>query len=239
MTASDLIASALRLIGVLAAGEPIPPDSAGDALSALNSMIDGWNADGLAVFTTQSNDFPFVAGKQVYTLGTGGDFNITRPAYIDSMSAIITNNPDNPVEVPMTEYTVDDWQTKVPVKNVSGSFPQLYYDDGNFPLRAISFWPIPSQANSVRIYSWQPLAAQTFTSQIKFPPGYEEAFRFNLAVRLAAEYAAPVPAVVAQGATEAMARVKRMNMPELEIQSDLVTSPAGYNYRADMFGIPY
>lgn len=239
MTASELIASALRLIGVLAAGEPIPPDTAGDALDALNGMIDGWNADGLAIFTTRADDFPFVSGKQAYTLGTGGDFDIQRPASIDAMSAILLDNPENPIEEPIAMWSVQDWQTKFPVKNVDGSFPVGCYDDGGFPLRTLNFWPIPSQPNSVRIYSWQPLPAQTLASPIAFPPGYQEAFRFNLAVRLAAEFDAPVSPIVAQGATEAMARVKRMNMPSLELRSDLVGGPGVSNWRAEMFGIPY
>lgn len=240
-TANDLITRSLRLLGVIAAGEAPAFDEAGDGLKTLNEMIDGWNADRLAIFTTGSQDFPFVLGKQSYTLGSGGDFDMTRPARIDSMSAILLTDPSNPVEVPIDMYTVDQWQTQVPVKKVDSSFPQICYDDGGFPLRVLNFWPIPTlQPNAARIYSWQPLIlCSSLQAQIILPPGYAEAFRHNLAVRFAPEYAVPVPASVATIAAESLARLKTMNAPDLTLRSDLVANPAGWNYKADLFNIPY
>jgi hypothetical protein len=203
-------------------------------------MIDAWNAERNAIFTTRSDDFPFVLGKQAYTLGKGGDFNIPRPARIDSMSAILLNNPANPVEVPMDMWTVEEWQNNVPVKVVSGTFPLGCYDDGGFPLRTLNFWPIPAAVpNSARIYSWQALAAQTLLSQVTFPPGYAEALRYNLAVRLGAEFAAPASQVVTQIAILGLSRIKTMNAPDLALRSDLIPFPAGYNYRSDLFGLGF
>lgn len=240
MSAMGLVSSALRLIGVIASGEEPTISEANDALMVLNQMADAWNADRLSVFTTRSDDFALVPDKQAYTLGAGGDFNLTRPPQIDSMSVILLTQPDNPVEIPIPMYTWQDWQTKVPVKQVFSSFPQLCYDDGGFPYRTLNFWPIPQQVNNVRIYSWQPLTAgATLQTDLSVPPGYMEAFRYNLAARLSAEFAATLPAAVATIATESLARIKSMNAPEVEMQSDLVPSPAGYNYRADMFGMPY
>jgi hypothetical protein len=42
---------------------------------------------------------------------------------------------------------------------------------------------------------------------------------------------------VQQIAVESLARVKTLNAPDLNLQSDLMPWPAGYNYRADLFGI--
>jgi len=241
VNALALITSALRLIGVVASGETVDLSAANDSLMALIQMIDGWNADRLAIFTTRADEFALVAGQQNYTLGNGGDFNTNRPARIDGMSAILYSNPSNPIEVPMGMYTIDQWQNQVPVKNVPGSFPQVCYDDGGFPLRTLSMWPIPQDAiNHVRIYSWQPLGwPASLQSSLAFPPGYAEAFRYNLAVRLAAEFATQVPAVVQSIAVESLARLRSMNAPELLLTSDLCPYPGGYNYKADMFGIAY
>lgn len=242
-TALDLISSALRLINVVAAGETTDIATANDALMVLNDMIDSWNADRLAIFTTKSEDFPFVLSQQSYTMGPTGDFDTARPARIDSMSVILMYpNPANPIEVPIDMYTVEDWQLNVPVKKVNGSFPQVCYDDGGYPLRTLNFWPIPSDqpGNLARIYSWQALAQPAaLNSPITFPPGYRQAFRFNLATLLAAEFAQPIPPTVAAVAIQSLATVKTMNAPELELKSDLVPSPAGWNYKADMFNIPY
>ena len=237
-TALDLISSALRLINVMAAGEQTPIDMANDSLLVLNDMIDSWNADRLAIYTVQSTDFPFVLGQQTYTLGTGGNFNLARPPKIEGMSTIQLTNPSTPVEIPIALYTWEEWQNQVPVKNVSGSIPLICYDDQAFPNRNLNFWPIPfDQPNSVRIYYWAALPALTLAAAVSFPPGYRQAFRYNLAALLAAEFAQPVPAVVAEIAVDSLARVKAMNMPELVLQSDLIPDPSGWNYKADMFGI--
>jgi hypothetical protein len=215
-------------------------DSA-DALMVFQQMIDGWNADGLAIFTTSSQDFPFVLSKQTYTLGPSGDFNAPRPAQITAMSTILLSDPSNPIEVPITMYSVDDWQTQVPVKKVQGSFPLICYDDGGFPLRTLNFWPIPTQQpTSFRLYSWQALSAPTaYNTPIAFPPGYLEAFRYNLAVRLSAEYGTQLSPTVATIAIDSLGRLKTMNAPTLDLRSDLLLSPDGYNWSAEMFGNPY
>lgn len=241
-TAADVVTSGLKLIGVLANGELPSFDDANQALQVFNDMIDSWNAERNAIYTTQSNDFLYVLNQQSYTLGTGGDFDIPRPARIDGMSTILLQAPANPVEIPLSMYSVDDWQNDVPVKKVTGNFPLIVYDTGDFPLRILNFWPIPTeQINAVRIYSWQALAAQTLTAQVAFPPGYAEAIKYNLAIRLAAEFAVPPDkysaTTVASMAILSLARIKTMNAPSLELQSDLLLSPAGYNYKADLFGI--
>lgn len=237
-SALDLISSSLRLVNVLASGETCPIDMANDGLDVLNDMIDSWNAMRLAIYTTRIDDFPLVLNKQSYTLGTGGDFDIPRPPQIDGMSAILLNNPLNPVEVPITMFSVDQWQSQIPVKVVAGTFPIICYDDGAFPLRTLNMWPIPSVGgNNVRIYGWQALPAQTLAGKVAFPPGYAQAFRYNLAVLLAAEFAAEVSAVVADTAVKSLGRVKVMNMPDLTMKSDLLPDPAGWNYKATEFGI--
>jgi hypothetical protein len=216
-SAYDLVSSSLRLIGVIDPGEGPDISEANDSMMVLNQMIDSWNADRAAIFTTGSQDFTLTLNKQAYTFGPGGDFDAQRPASIDSMSSILLDNPNNPVEIPIPMWTWEQWQEKFPVKNVDSSFPLGCYDDGNFPLRTLNFWPIPTSGNNaVRIYSWQAVgAASSLQSKLSYPQGYAEALRYNLAVRLAAEFAAPVSGPVAQIAIESLARVKTMNAPQL------------------------
>lgn len=240
ITALDLLTSSLRLINVVASGEPVPIDMANDSLMVLNQMLDAWNADRLSIFTTRADDYALISGKQSYTLGIGGDWNTNRPPVIDSMSVILLNNPANPIEIPIPLLTVQQWQTQYPVKSVNSTFPLACYDDGGFPLRTLSFWGIPQEADSIRIYSWQPLGiAGSLQSSVSFPPGYAEAIRYNLAIRLSAEFSAQVSPAVAQIATESLGRIKSANAPDLSLRSDLAPDAAGYRYRADMFGLPY
>jgi hypothetical protein len=241
VTALSLITAALRLLNVVASAELPTNDEANDAMMAFQWMIDSWNADSLSIFTIGSDDYPLTLGQQSFTLGPGGNFDTTRPSKIVGMSAILLNNPVNPVEVPMDMYTWDQWQNKVPVKNVQGSFPQVCYDDGGMPLRTLNFWPIPTlQANNVRIYSWQSLIwPATLQTLLNFPPGYARAFVYNLAVEISPQYGAQIPPAVAKVATDSLAMIKTANAPDLHLQSDLCVGPAGYNWKADLFGIPY
>lgn len=238
----SFLASVLRLLNVLAAGENIDLDDANDSLVTFNQMLDGWNADGLAIYTTRVDEFALVTGQQSYTYGPGGDFNTTRPPQINSMSAILLDNPSNPIELQMAMYTVAQWQSNIPVKNTSSSFPYIYYDSGDYPLRTINLWPVPNlSTNHVRAYVWQGLGLPTtLASTIAFPPGYAEAFRFNLAMRLAPEYGiAQPPQFITAAAVESLARIRTMNSPLMTLQSDLTPSNAGWNYKATEFNIPY
>jgi len=244
VTAFDLVTKAMRLAGVLAAGETPSDDDANDGLSVFNDMVDSWNAQRLAIYTTETHDFSFVVGQQSYTLGTGGDFDMTRPARIDGISAILINSSASPIEVPLSLISVDEWQNNFPVKNVPGSFPTVCYDSGDFPLRTLGFWPVPSEANNVRIYSWQPLAqAAELTTVIAEPPGYAMAMRYNLAELIAAEFGVSpssyAAALVHDNAVKGLATVKSINAVTPSMASDLTPNPGDWNYQAFMFGLPY
>jgi hypothetical protein len=63
-TAGDQINAALRLIGQLAEGETPSAATSQDALAALNQMLDSWNTDRLLVYTTQTQVFLGLLGKQ-------------------------------------------------------------------------------------------------------------------------------------------------------------------------------
>lgn len=239
-TAIDAITSALRTINVTASGEVPSNEEANDALAVFNQMLDAWNAEELCIFTTRIDDFNLVAGTQAYTLGTGGTFNMARPARIDGMSVLRQNSP-SVVELPIAVYTTMEWQEKLPVKTVSGTFPLLCYDDGAFPLRNLQFWPVPTDADKVRLYTWQPLSVlASLTTAFVYPPGYAEAIHYNLAARLALEFRTPLDPVLLAAAQQSLARIKTMNVVIDSLKSDLQRpGQAGWNYKADLFGLPW
>lgn len=240
MNGLDLISSSMRVIGALASGEAPTSAEATDALAVLNDMMNSWTADRLMVFTITINEFTLIAGQQVYTMGLGGDFNVVRPARIDRVSIVSLSNPAQPLELPISYYTDWDWQL-TPVKVIQSSLPQAVYDDGAFPLRNISYWPIPSIAANTRIYGWTALNQfPDLVTDLTFPPGYAEALRYNLAMRLIAEMPGnynPLMAQVAGGlAVDSLARVKSMNMPLVKAFCDdaLLNRGGRYNYISDM-----
>ena len=229
----------MRLIGALGTGETPTAAEASDGLAVLNGMLDSWLAERLMAFSILIEEFPLVAGQGTYTMGPGGNFNTLRPVRIDRVSMVWLSNPLQPLELPIPYLTDWDWQN-VPVKNIQTSLPTAVYDDGQFPLRNLTYWGLPSGQVNTRIYSWQQLRQfpDLFTD-IQFPPGYFEAIRFNLAVRLIAEmpgeYSQVTVSVTQQQATESLARVKSLNIPIIEAFCDAALSGSGgyYNYYAD------
>ena len=239
MNGLDLISSSMRCIGALASGEVPTGAEASDALTVLNQMLDSWAADRLMVFTVAIDEFALVPSQQTYTYGVGGNFNAARPPRIDRISIVSLTNPSQPLELPIDYYTGLDWQ-QVPVKNINTTLPQAVYDDQAFPLRNLSFWPIPTVVVNTRIYRWSQLTTYPdLVTDINYPPGYIEALRYNLAVRLMAEFPGgfdPVmSATTAPLAAESLARVKSMNLPLIEAFCDaaLTARNVRYNYYSD------
>lgn len=240
MKAIDLIASAMRLIGATASGETPSSAEATDALFVANQMLDSWTADRLAVFTVQIVTYPLVPLKQVYTIGPGGNFNQLRPARIDSASIVSLTNPAQPLEKEISVYTDADWQS-IPVKNIQSTLPQGVYPDYANPLMNLSYWPIPTVAVNTILYMWTALTAfpDLFTD-VSFPPGYAEALRYNLALRLIAEmpgdYNPLMTQVTGELAVSSLARIRSINMPTIEARIDdaLIQRGGRYNYISDM-----
>lgn len=237
VSAQDLINGALRLLNVTASGEQPSADESQDALNSLNLMIDEWNSDRLLIFTLNINEYPLIVGQQVYTLGPGGNFNAPRPARIERMSIVNLNNPAQPLELPIEMLTDKQWQ-QVPVKLISSTMPLQVYDDGAFPLRNLTFRYIPQIPVNTRIYSWSALSSFTdLTTPLSFPPAYAKALKYQLALNLAPEFGtSPSPAVVLI-AQDALASIKRMNQPIIDLQCDPAVVATGdrkiYNWITD------
>lgn len=124
MNGGDLIASSLRLIGVLASGEtPSGPESA-DALLILQQMLDSWQSERLNVFTISIDEFAMVPGQQTYTYGAGGNFNKPRPARIERMSVVWLANPAQPLELPLSIVDEGGWQA-IPIKLINSTLPTV------------------------------------------------------------------------------------------------------------------
>jgi hypothetical protein len=243
MNAGDLINSSLRMINVLASGEQPSTAEQTDSLVILQQMIDSWQAERLTIFTIQRTGqqggpqtFPLVSGQQTYTLGSGGNFNIPRPARIERISLEWLSNPAQPLELPLEMVNEQRWQT-VPVKAITSTLPTVVYDDQGFPYRNLSFWCIPTVVSNVIIYYWNPL--NTFTdlvTDVQFPPGYFKALRYNLAVDLAPEFGRPIPPEVAAQALMSKSVIESMNLPAFEMRVDpAVIDPKlrAYNWISD------
>jgi hypothetical protein len=222
---TQLIVSAMRAVGSLGSGEAADASEIQDAGMILNQMLDAWSAERLSIFVVtpllvDSNGLTLslVANQQKYLLGNQvgtEDFFLPRPPRLERVSIFYSASQSTPVEIPMDMYDDVQWQG-IANKSTPSILPQVCYREETFPDIALYFWPIPTQANPVALYAWQALTEfADLTLPMTFPPGYMEAIRYNLAVRLFAEFpgdASKFPAVQ-ELARQSKARISSINAP--------------------------
>jgi hypothetical protein len=228
MTGLDMIARSLRLIGVLAAEETPSAPEAADGLVALNGLLGSWSNEGLLIHSiTQESPITLVPGDGTYTLGTAGDL-ANRPMSIER--AIIR---DGTTDYPLNVRTADEYAV-VSDKSVQSTLPSDIYDDGGFPLRTLTLYPIPSAANGLILFVKRQLTSiATLNTSISLPPGYDRAIAYNLAIDMAPEYGKAVPDVVGMVAVESKASLKRTNHKPKFLRADAaLISGGGFNIQS-------
>jgi hypothetical protein len=209
MTVLDFLRASGRLVGALHPGQTGNQDENDVALEALNSMLGNWNTHRWAPHSTRQDTWTLTAGTGEYTIGPGGDFDAVRPVKIERASLILSGS--DPARRDLDVIDVDRW-ADIALPSVQ-SIPRKLYNDGAHPLALLRFHPVPDSAYSVILYTRQKLGPFTALNEVAdFPDGYEEAIKYNLAVRLAAEFRLPVPAFVERNARYALADVMRVNI---------------------------
>jgi hypothetical protein len=224
----DILNDALMLLGVQDPTESINAAQAQACLRRLNAMLSTWSAQGLMVYTFTPTTFPLTIGKQSYTIGAGGDFNVDRPIWLNQVSIIPTASAPN-LEIPIDIDSDDDWQN-VLIKSVTSTFPLEVHPRGDYPLQTLDFWPVPTAACSVVLYLPQQLGQfATMNDTISFPPGYEEAITYAVVTRIAPLFGIPVSPDIARMAVAAKDTIQAQNLvvPILRIETALCGNPSG------------
>ena len=153
-----------------------------------------------------------------HIFATTGTFTVTLSTNAGTAQETIT--VVEPYEISINQQTLsiplrkvdDDDYSSIGLRGLRSTYPTVWYDNGNFPLRTLYFWPVPAQNWAVELWLWQPLDQQVdLDAELNLPPGYERYLRFKLAMELAAEFGKEVPPLVIQQAQEAEAAVKRLN----------------------------
>lgn len=205
-TAQTLITRALRLLQVVGSGVTPEANDLADGLTALNSMLEGWRNQPQAAWTTDEITGNLTGGQQAYTIGPAGAIVATRPIRIENARIKI-----NGVNYPLQIITQDQWAA-IRVQTLSSNIPRYLYSTGDYPQATLNLWPAPSQSAQIILGVLHPFSAFAAVGDaVSFPPGYEEAIAYQLAIRLSPEYGVPISAEVARIATESLAAIKRMN----------------------------
>ena len=202
-SALEIITGAAKLIGVVFKSETLDADEANDGLAALNDMLESWSNEDLITYAMSTESFS-LTGASSYTIGTGGDFNTSRPIDINNALVRISNIDYTLEIIPQEVYQ------QIPFKSISTQIPgYLTYDNG-YPLGTIKMYPIPLSGGTLVMQMNKVLTAiATLVTSVDFPPGWKRALRYNLAIELAGEYGVQVPQQVADIARKSLGNLKR------------------------------
>lgn len=222
----------MRLAGALGKGETADDDEAADGLTALNAMLDAWQLERLMVYQIVQGSYTWAASTSSRTIGSGGNFNATRPHKIDSAFVRDSSNYDYPLVVLEDRQLYD----AIVNKTVESNLPQWLFADQAYPLTVLYLYPVPSAQVTLRLNTWQTLQSfSALTTSLSLPPGYERAIVFNLAVELSAEYGTgskmdpEVPLIAAQS----KAAIKTINSPSMIAQVEVPGGGGRYSIYAD------
>jgi len=207
-TARDLLAASLRKIGVLAAGEPMEPDQASDALDELSRMLETWGLQRRLVFRVLEIVKPLTAGQASYTIGPGGQINTTRPLQIRQDAGFTRRGT---LDFPLEGITAFQYDA-IGLKALPAPWARWVYYDPAFPLGTITLWPVPSEANELHLRAdAQFTSPATLNDTLSFPPGYVDALVHGLGKRLASEYGKTLSAEFQEEARRCEAALKTSN----------------------------
>jgi hypothetical protein len=213
LLASDLINSALRLIGIIRTGQTAAATETAEGLAALNLMLDSWSTERLDVLYAGLATYSLVSGTQTYTMGPSGSLGSVRPNRIEAA----TCNIANPGGAGVQEYnlilaTREQW-TAIREKGTASNVAQVLYYDRAFPLGNIRLWPVPNTTGiTLTLHTWSVLASfPDLVTDVALAPGYGRAIEFTLAVELAGRFGVAVPDVVMRNAAAAMNAIRSLN----------------------------
>jgi len=231
-TAGDQINGALRLLGVLAEGETPSAETSQDALTALNQMIDSWDTERLAVFSTMDQTFLWTPGLKSQTLGPSGDFVGERPVLLDDSTYF--RDPQTNVSYGI-KFINQQQYDGIAVKTVTSTYPQVMWINMSYPDIEMVIYPVP-----LRLLEWHFISVErlhqpaTLATSLTFPPGYLRAFRYNLACEMAPEFGVEPSAQVQRIAMYSKRNLKRINNPDdiMALPYSIVGTRQRYNIYA-------
>lgn len=239
-TVNDVIARALRMIGVLAAGEPVSATDAKNGLSVLNQMLESWSNEHLAPYRTINATYALVANQQTYTIANSSDadWQIDRPLMVDKASAFVrdSNNYDYPVD-----YLTNTEFQNLGDKSSTASYPIAWTYDPDFPLARIKLYPVPTDSG----YSFGLSQTMRFacyedvSDALDLPPGYENAVTYAMAAEFGPEYGVIGDRliIISDRAKTLKNLLKTTNSdtPLMELDDDLLRHGGRYNAYTDSY----
>lgn len=222
-TVLDIIKDAMSESTILTKDEDPTNGEAQNALRILNRMLGSWTNSAALQFERVTESFPLNNLQTTYTIGTGGDFNTTRPTKIVHAHVRQSNTDYN------LDIANDAKYQSITYKSIGG-LPEVLNFTNEFPLATINIYPAPSSIYTLFITSEKALTSYpTTATTVNLPPGWEDALVYNLAVRLARVYGQPTDPDLKELARASKASIALNALRNNPLQSQLSTKGSDDN----------
>jgi hypothetical protein len=248
-TVREIVIDALTEIGVQSPGEPLDADNGALGLLRFRNLLNTWLADSLTLSFQRTVNFATDGTNSTYTVATGEDVDVPRPMWINAANYVIPGSSST-VNVPLGPMNQDQFSS-LSIPGLTSALPKLYFyqssslasaDIGTFFL-----WPTPNQAIDIQFYASYgaglPDGLASLDVDVTGPPGYQEAFMYQLALRLLTPMGLKLSdfPLLPKMAQDAFAAMKRPNIKPgmLGVDAALVpTTGSGYNILSDVMSSP-
>lgn len=221
ITVLDLLTAAAKRVNILSQNETLDAFEGQDMLVAANFYLDALSIERLAVPFVLRTTWTMISGQASYSVGIGGDINITRPNFVDHVNYIDASL--TPAIERELAYLTDDAYAAIPIKTQTNPLPSFYYWNPTYTSLqgTLSFWLVPTSSVLTGVL-YAPSAVSQFgalSDTVALPPGYKFFLQENLAVIFATTFREniPIDPNLLQSAALAKANIKRMNTRLIEM----------------------
>lgn len=222
-TAADIIRDALKLLGVLAAGESLSAADQEDGLRQLNLLLGTWANERLLVHGTRRATHTLTPSLSPHTIGATGTFATSRPVQIDGAGIIAAGQTG---ETPLDLLTDAQYQA-IGNKAQTDAAPSMLWTEKTHPNMKLWLWPVPTTAATLVLYTLSRISEFTASDTVSLPDGYENALAHALALQVAPIFGIEPGGQLQTNASNALASIQRTNAPEVLVEMDLALLRGG------------
>jgi hypothetical protein len=166
--------------GYLQEGDDPTPEQYANNINRLNDLINFWQTQGLKLWLQFDLNVPLVAGQGTYTIGPGGNVNMTKPMRVlDSSYYLDSNNNRRPLMM----ISRDEYNKLSNV--VQTGQLNSYFVDKQATQLAVSFWLVPDATAALGtahlLIQQQVANFESIIDTMNFPKEWYLALRWGLA----------------------------------------------------------
>jgi hypothetical protein len=211
ISARTLIEDALHEALVIGPGQDVNAGVEQRAFRRLNNMLEVLSLDDNKIYALTEESETLTAGTSRYTIGSGGDFDTSRPLSISAAAGDTFIRDANGSEYNVRVLSQERYRVE-PNKENTGR-PRIMTYTPEYPLGKISFYPEPNSSTDVIHFRSNTILTSfaTLTTEVDFAPGYELATMLSLAVAISQQNGKAVTQELAASFTMAWDAIESKN----------------------------